>query len=365
MMLGRLTRRVRALRATIVFSLLALPAFAAGCTDSLVGPAATSNNGALFDELWHDVDRHYPFLEYKHLNWDSLGAVYRPRAVAAAGDAALAAVLGGLLVELRDPHVSLSPAGQPAIRYITPFAALFDPEATLQQYVSSAARTPGDHVVYGEVAPGVGYVRIASFLGAGWSDEIDGALAALAERGANTAVVIDLRGNLGGDRATAVAVAGRFADRERTFGYLRFRNGAQHGDFTPYAAERVAPEGARRFAGPTYLLTDRHVMSAAEEFVLALRATPTATVVGDTTGGASGGPVTRELSNGWTYELSQWIECTASGSVYENVGLPPDVAVAADSAIARRESDPALERAIALAEGRIRVAVERRTISLW
>jgi hypothetical protein len=337
---------------------LALPALAIGCTESLIGPAATSTNGALFDELWHDVDRHYPFLEYKHLNWDSLGGVYRPRAVSAAGDPALAAVLGGLLAELHDPHVSLSPGGQPAIRSFTPFTAAFDPAFTLQQYVSSPATTAGGHVVYGELAPGIGYVRISSFVGAGWSDEIDGALGGLAERGATGAMVIDVRGNLGGDRATAIAIAGRFADRVRTFGYLRFRDGAKHADFTPYAAERVAPAGARRFAGPTYLLTDRNVMSAAEQFVLALRATPMATAVGDTTGGASGGPVTRELSNGWTYELSQWIECTASGRIYENVGLPPDVAVTANTADARRQRDPALERAIALAEGRLRATVE-------
>jgi hypothetical protein len=338
---------------------LALTLPAAACVDTLIGPPPATTNSALFDQLWRDVDRHYPFLEYKHLNWDSLGAVYRPRAVEAQDADQLAAVLGGLLGELRDDHVSLSAGGGAAIRFIGRTAAgPFDAETMIHRYVSGAATTAGKHVVYGELAPGVGYLRVPSFRDDGWTGEIDTALFALAARGVTGALVIDLRGNMGGERGTAIAAAGRFADRTRTFGYLRFRAGAGHGDFSPYAAERVAPAGAARFRGPVYLLADREVLSAAEEFVLAMRALPTTTVVGDTTGGASGGPVVRELSNGWTYQLSQWIEYTAVGAIYENIGLAPDVAVAPDDSEAGAGRDRALERAIALASGRIAATAE-------
>ena len=347
------------LRRSVMLPWLALPMLAIGCVDTFIGPPPPPTNAALFDQLWHDVDRHYPFLEYKHLNWDSLGALYRPRAVAAADPGQLAAVLGELLDELHDDHVSLSAGETAAIRFTArPAVEPFDVAATIERYVSGATTTAGKHVIYGALAPRVGYLRLPTFHDAGWAEEIDAALSSLDARGLSGALVIDLRGNGGGSRATAIAAAGRFADRARTFGYLRFRAGVGHDDFSPYAAERVPPSGTARFHGPVYLLTDREVLSAAEEFALAMRALPTTTTVGDTTGGASGGPVTRELSNGWTYQLSQWIEYTAAGAIYEDVGLPPDVEVLAGDASAGGGRDRALERAIALARGRIGAIAE-------
>ena len=322
------------------------------CVDTLVGPAPASTNGSLFDELWRDVDQHYPYFIYKNINWDSLSTVYRPQALAASSDRDLAAVLSSLLDQLRDAHVSITPNnGMGTLSYISPSAlapTYFSQRTTLAKYVPAASATSGVHVLYGMLSPDVGYLRIPSFTGAGWASEMDEALAGIS--GAK-AVVLDVRENAGGDRTAAVAVAGRFVDSPKTFGYLQFRDGPAHDDFTRKATETVVPAGSQRFAGPVYVLTDRHVFSSAEEFVLAMKVGPQTTVVGDTTGGASGGPVTRELSNGWTYELSQWIEYTPSGAIYEQVGLPPDVVVKATSSDAGRDAQ--LERALALAEARI------------
>ena len=58
------------------------------------------------------------------------------------------------------------------------------------------------------------------------------------------------------------------------------------------------------------MLSNRRLHERGEDFILAMRIIPAATVVGDTTIGASGGPLVRELANGWTYQLSQWIEYT-------------------------------------------------------
>jgi C-terminal processing protease CtpA/Prc len=87
-------------------------------------------------------------------------------------------------------------------------------------------------------------------------------------------------------------------------------------------------------------------MSAAEDFTLAMHSLPTATIVGDTTIGASGGPLVRELANGWTYQLSQWIAYTADHKTFEGIGLPPDIYVKGSSSIS--STDAVLERAIAL-----------------
>ena len=164
-----------------------------------------------------------------------------------------------------------------------------------------------------------------------------------------TSLIVDVRDNGGGQYKLAASIAGRFADRTRTFGYVRYRNGPGHGDFTNYIAETVSPAGPRQFTGSVYVLTNRRDFSSAEDFVLAMRVLPTVTVVGDTTGGASGGPIVRELPNGWTYQLSEWIEYTPDREMFEGVGLAPKVVVKATRTDSDRSIDASLSRAITLA----------------
>jgi carboxyl-terminal processing protease len=178
---------------------------------------------------------------------------------------------------------------------------------------------------------------------------MDEALAALP--GA-TRLVVDVRDNPGGSVRVAAEVAGRFADRPRTYGYVRLRDGASHGAFTDYIARAVSPAGARAFRGPVYVLTNRRSLSAAEDFVLAMRAMPGVTAVGDTTAGASGGPITRELPNGWTYQLSTWVAYTADRRTFEGVGLPPDVAATPARGDEARGVDAAMDAALARAARR-------------
>ena len=116
-------------------------------------------------------------------------------------------------------------------RYRSPYEVIgtgVNESIIFSKYVPSSFTTTGGHIHGGIVAPGVGYVRIASFLGDGWAGEMDDVLAKL---GSVTTVIVDVRDNSGGSKTTGTEIAGRFADRERTFGYVRLRNGPRHGDF--------------------------------------------------------------------------------------------------------------------------------------
>ncbi|MEO6878897.1 MAG: S41 family peptidase [Gemmatimonadaceae bacterium] len=326
-----------------------------GCVEPLAGPSGATDRASLFDDLWQQVDLHYSFFELKHIDWDSIGARYRPRALAATSDTAFADVLGRMLAELKDVHVSLTSttAGVPD-RYLSSAdtaAAFFSAQLVSEHYVPQSRSTVGGHVRYGMPTPTVGYVFIRSFEGTSWANELDDALRELS--GA-TSVVVDVRNNLGGTYTLASDMAGRFADRKRTFGYIRRRNGPAHDDFTDYLAETVQPSGPAQFHGPVYVLSNRRNFSTAEDFVLAMRALPNVTVVGERTAGASGGPIVRELANGWTYQVSEWIEYTPRRETFEGVGLAPDTLVKATVADAARNVDPILERALTIAANRAR-----------
>ena len=334
---------MKALRLTVLWA----TACCLACAEPLVGPGAASDHGSLFDDMWHQVDLHYSFFDLKHIDWDSIGNRYRPLALAASSDAAFADVLGRMLAELKDVHVSITSAGVAGTtRYLSArdtAATYFSTRMVLEHYLPVPRQSVGGHFRYGMLAPTVGYIYIASFEGNGWAGEMDGVIGDLKSA---TSVVIDVRNNSGGNYLLAADVAGRFADRKRTFGYVRRRNGPAHNAFTDDIAETIEPEGPAQFRGPVFVLANRRAFSSAEDFVLAMHALPSTVVVGDTTAGASGGPIVRELANGWTYQLSEWIEYTADHRTFEGVGLAPDITVRETAADAAKGIDSALERAM-------------------
>lgn len=294
----------------------------AACDGLLVPDPRATAPIQIFDQVWGDFDRYYAHFALSGVDWQVARAHYRPLAAAAANEYALAAAIAAMLGELQDPHVTLY---TPVWTYqdTTGFRpGCFEPAVT-ERYAPTT-KTPGGHIAYGWIGPRLGYIRISSFAGTDWGGEIDLALAALADA---SALVLDVRGNGGGDPGTAEAIAGRFLQKTAVAEYVRYRSGPGHDEFGQAYPIEVSPAGPRRFDGRVALLTDRRDFSAAESFVLDLRAGARVTVVGDTTGGASGRPIVRELPNGWTYRLSTWLAYTPAGQPYERIGLPPDIAV--------------------------------------
>jgi Peptidase family S41/Tricorn protease C1 domain len=324
------------------------------CANTLVGPDPSSTPAGNFDALWTEFDRLYSLFPLKGVDWDSVYGVYRPQVDAVSTDRQLFDVMAAMLETLDDGHVYLiapfagvasnAPA---AVTWKTNFDA-----ALITGYLGSSARSAGGgRFRYGEVAPGIGYLYIATFEDEDfkriddWARDIDTVMAAVA---GDRALIVDVRSNGGGDAFNAQYIADRFADRERLFAYGMSRDGPAHDDFTAPFAWYERPDGPRQFTGPIALLTNRWTASAAERFALALRVLPNVTFVGDTTQGAFPHAVPRELPNGWLYRVTVGVVVGPDRESYEGVGIPPDVAVnlaPADSAAGR---DTILETAIAL-----------------
>jgi len=324
-----------------VLSLCAAFSLCAAC-NAIVGPDPPASSAALFDQVWNDFDLHYSLFVVKQVNWDSLGAVYRPRALAQDPEG-VSAVIAGMLSKLQDDHVLWRGSRVGTQRHGDYFA----PTVTFGKYVQYGGGLPGG-ISYGVVSPTVGYLAFSTFEGSGWLSSVDSALTLL---GGVSSIIIDVRNNKGGFLENATGAAGRFADRTTTVAYVRYRNGPAHTDFAAPIAQQVVPAGSRRFAGKVYLLTSRNTISAAELFVLSMRALGNTTVVGDTTAGETGSPFARELQNGWSYQFPESMELTLEGHGFEDIGLPPDVTVENAYADIQRQVDAQLSRAIGLAAG--------------
>lgn len=175
----------------------------------------------------------------------------------------------------------------------------------------------------------VGYLRIPHF--AFDSDAQIHALidAALADIGEVDDLIIDLRVNSGGNDTQALAVASFFVDEPRA----AFTKSARLGDgFTPeYDVVIPGCTGVNcRSDLPIALLVSESTVSAGEIFTLAMREIPTVTLVGQPTAGELSDIFARTLPNGWSIGLSNERYLTVDGELFEQVGIPVDIAFDGD-----------------------------------
>lgn len=86
---------------------------------------------------------------------------------------------------------------------------------------------------------------------------------------------------------------------------------------------------------------------------------PNVTVVGDTTGGASGNPQTIPLGNGWSFTVPRWIEFGPDRQPIEWKGVAPTIAVPWKPRAFDTQGDQLIDTAVGMLgelNGRFRVA---------
>ena len=138
------------------------------------------------------------------------------------------------------------------------------------------------------------------------------------------AVIVDVSLNDGGRDAIARRLAGFFASA-RTVGYSKRPGDAKKEQ--PYQAIPIDPSKAARYTGPIYLVAGPKTLSAAEVFVLAMRALANVTQIGETTDGSLSDELLKPLSNGWILSLSNEVYLDSNRVSWEGLGIPPEIAV--------------------------------------
>ena len=96
-------------------------------------------------------------------------------------------------------------------------------------------------------------------------------------------IIIDVRGNSGGNDINAETVANRFADQSRVYLYQCQKNGPGKDNFSSWKSRSIEPKGSYQFLKPVVVLMSRATMSSAEMFVMSMQNWPQVIIVGDTT----------------------------------------------------------------------------------
>ncbi len=310
-----------------------------------VSPAPSRSFVEQFDTLWTRFDDVYPSFAYKQVDWRAQRATYRARAQRSRSQDELIAVLVDMLTPLRDLHVWLvDPRGQVVPTFRPAVLANF--ERSRWESAMRDASYLAHHRDFGEgTVGGYAYLYIGSWKEPVNQDALDLALSRMRDA---PGLIIDVRNNAGGTDQTALAFASRFTTRAFTASYVEIRMDSLVKNIEMPLARTIGPRGGWQYTRPVVVLSGRGGFSATESFVAAMRTLPQVTVVGDTTGGASGNPATFALGNGWRFTVPRWLEFGPDKRPIEGRGVAPHLAMMWDPANYDSARDPLIDAAVGL-----------------
>ncbi len=298
---------------------------------------------AAVDRLFVALHDQYAYRDRLGIDWSELDRTHRERLEASRSGASLALHISELLATAQDVHVAVQWQGATLPTARREVVANFDARALqralpkLQQIgrVGLLARTDDE----------IGYLFVGTFARE-QRDEFDRLLEALRSLMTCKAMVLDLRGNTGGDEQLAQRLAGFFVEGEVVY--------AAHRSCDPKAADGFGERQDRRlrgngppdvFQGQVAVLTGPLNMSSSEAFLLMMKQSPRALLVGATTYGSSGNPQAHTLLPGLAVLLPSWQALRPDGSCFEGEGITPHIYVAAKPGDFD-ERDPVLEAAL-------------------
>ena len=297
---------------------------AAGCEKALMNEGSTSPVST-FDYLWQRVDEQYSMFDVKGVDWCAVYDSLRPKVYEEMEDDSLFAVCAAMLNCLDDGHVNLV-APFDASRSIAVHRRFFaesgiDVNCVVLNYLGVGYHSTGG-VAYGSLCNGkVVYVYYGSF-SSGVSEA--GLRRIVAMYPDAQGMILDIRGNGGGDLSNVVRLLGVMRSEGQMLYSSQIKAGAAHDCFTELVPTYAPVNKDEGFGLPVAVLVDRGCFSAASTFAIATQAYDNMFLMGDTTGGGLGLPTMGTLPNGWLYRFSITRTIALDGKNYEN-GVPPDI----------------------------------------
>jgi len=329
-------------------------------------PDTPLSNFDVFAQTWAEQ---YGFFREKNVDWPAVVAANRSRVTDTTTPDQLFDILSGMIAPLKDAHSYIGARsikrGFGGARQSPSFLERDDRD---KGYALVSAHLTGPlqrfcegQVEFGMLGADVGYLRIRSFNRYSKDGAFETGLAAL-EAALDTAfasakswkgLVIDVRLNGGGADPYGIAIARRLTSTPYTAYVKQARSDPV--DATRWSEEQpsvVEPSTRPSFLGPIVELIGIQSISAAETFTQALmNRTPKVIRVGETTQGVFSDVLGRTLPNGWSFGLANERFVT-NGKTYDNVGIPPDVAVESFTPAARATGrDAGVEKALAILKG--------------
>jgi carboxyl-terminal processing protease len=169
---------------------------------------------------------------------------------------------------------------------------------------------------------GAGYLKIYAWINRPQLDAIvQEAFEALRDA---PGLIVDLRGNPGGDLSIAQAFRDRFLREAGIMGTIRYSTGYRQLTPPEPIYGEPAPEH-ERWKKPARFLINSLTYSASEDAILGLQGLPHIEVLGAESGGGSGRLRVLRLLPGWRLTISTALTYDRNGRCIEGAGIPVDL----------------------------------------
>ncbi len=343
-----------------------------------------------FEVFWHTYSEHFAFSEEKSLDWSQIYQEFQTRLNDDSTEQDLAEVLDEIMARLKDGHGSVygELSGEPFNIYYEPreghenrVVTAFEQQSdfddlssyyhqiqsswfeVLQAYIAEGyeVNSPfNETIVWSNYKGNVGYMLIEAMEEISQQEgelneiaieqekqAIDVIMAdAIADFEQSKGMIIDLRLNGGGSDYISLQILSHLIEQPLTIGskYYKTLSGfSEPEDIT------VEPHQGNAYLGPIVVLTSDLTASAAEIFLLGLKARGNVTFIGENSNGAYSDILSKTLPNGWELGLSNEGYLDTLGNNYEITGFPVAHHIPLfDLRAATQTKDAAIDKAIEL-----------------
>ncbi|MFT5822823.1 MAG: hypothetical protein ACI8ZM_004080 [Crocinitomix sp.] len=346
-----------------IIALVVLFVVVSSCEKVFMKPRPEQSNIAVFEAYTNLVAEKYGMLNFKGVDMTHLSDSLRPLISEEMTADSLFGTLAIIVQQLKDGHTALyneDVNGETTLfsgyDFISGYPFSLHGGILIDNYIGATVApeinslgTIGEsdlRMVYGRLPQDneVGYINIPSFNVEISNEELETVFQSL-----NSAkgIIIDIRGNTGGNPALATNIAAYFTDEEVYIGYENFKIGPAADGFMRSPANLKPATTENRFLKPVAVLTDRFVYSAATTFCYSVNPLDNVTFIGQRTGGGSGSVAAGYLANGWIWNMSisEFVGVADDGSEHHlDNGFEPDINVMLDTM--DKTKDEIIERAI-------------------
>ncbi len=257
-------------------------------------------------------------------------------------------LFGEMLAELKDGHVNLYSSFDVS-RYTKWYADSADNYYSKiiysDYYVGDKYRIAGG-LRYGKLLNDttIGYISYGSFSNSFSDNNIYYVFQSFINC---KGLIIDVRDNGGGSLEYAEQLASYFFSEVRHTGYMSYKSGNGHSDFSNPVKLTTVPHTSIYWGRPVAVLTNRNSYSATNDFVNKMRHADNAFTVGSWTGGGGGMPLSSELPNGWMVRFSSSPVFDVDMVNIEN-GIAPDYWIEITEEDEDNNRDAVIDKAVRL-----------------
>ncbi len=315
------------------------------CEKAFMEPNPETDNIAIFEEYWKLVDEKFAMFSDpgKNINREQLYNSTRAMVTNNISTDSLHKVLGVIALKLKDGHsfiVNLDLGRYIGFNHEEGFLKNLNQSIVDNIYLNSSVQSQGDGLKYALLDNGnIGYIQYRDYLNEVTTDMMNSILTSFEN---TNGIILDVRGNSGGDPSYAALMASHFTNSSVYIGYENFKTGPGINDFSK-SEIYLKPTSGKKYLKRLIVLTNIDCFSATTTLIYHLNPLSNVTFIGGKTGGGSGSTADGFLANGWQWGLSTSEFIDWEGRRLDN-GFEPDINVLLDENAVTK--DEIIERAI-------------------